>query len=58
MLRQNGFEFDISDNSTVEDGHRLKLTAIPVSKGTVFDVKGDPLFFFFSSHSPITCFLI
>ncbi len=44
VLRQNGFEIDV-DYSTIKDGHRLKLSAIPVSKGTVFDVKGDLLFF-------------
>lgn len=43
VLRQNGFEIEIEEESTEGYGSRLKLTAQPVSKSTVFDVKGNML---------------
>ncbi|KAF9002160.1 hypothetical protein BDQ17DRAFT_1357531 [Cyathus striatus] len=37
ILRQNGFEVDVDDDGN--SGQRLQLTAQPVSKNTVFDMK-------------------
>ncbi|CAA7264531.1 unnamed protein product [Cyclocybe aegerita] len=41
VLRQNGFEIDVDDEDCVAvgQGSRLKLTAQPVSKSTVFNMK-------------------
>jgi DNA mismatch repair protein PMS2 len=44
ILRKNGFEVDV--NEAAPSGSRLILSAQPVSKSTVFDVKGK---FFLSS---------
>ena len=42
-LRQNGFDIDTEGSSTSDSGRRrLRLVAQPVSKSTVFDVKGRP----------------
>ena len=44
VLRQNGFELDVDEEgSEGSSGSRLKLTAQPVSKSTVFDMKGNLL---------------
>ena len=44
VLRQNGFEIDVDEEgSEGSSGSRLKLTAQPVSKSTVFDMKGNLL---------------
>lgn len=42
VLRQNGFEVDLqtTTDDTPVQGPRLSLTAQPVSKDTVFDMKG------------------
>jgi len=40
ILQQNGFELDVNEDNPVGQGSRLKLTAQPVSKDTVFDMKG------------------
>jgi DNA mismatch repair protein PMS2 len=49
VLRKNGFEVEVdgekevgsdSDDVAPAQGGRLKLTAQPVSKSTVFDMKG------------------
>jgi DNA mismatch repair protein PMS2 len=40
VLRQNGFEVEVDEN-LAEDSRRLKLLSIPVSKSTVFDIKGE-----------------
>ena len=39
ILRRNGFEIEI-DDSGPQGGHRLSLVAQPVSKATVFDMRG------------------
>ncbi len=39
ILRQNGFELDISEERA--PGRRMQLTAQPISKSTVFDMKGE-----------------
>ncbi|PCH42834.1 DNA mismatch repair protein MutL [Wolfiporia cocos MD-104 SS10] len=39
VLRQNGFEIDVDYDVEPWRGHRLKLTAQPTSKSTVFDMK-------------------
>lgn len=41
VLRQNGFEIEANENSGDETNRRLKLLSIPISKSTVFDVKGE-----------------
>ena len=48
VLRQNGFEIDTNQDGDVASGQdrRLKLVAQPVSKSTVFDMKGWFLFSF------------
>jgi DNA mismatch repair ATPase MutL len=45
LLRQNGFEVEVAGHGELETGqrHRLELVAQPVSKSTVFDMKGDSL---------------
>jgi len=40
VLQQNGFEVEV-DESEDSQGGRLKLTAQPVSKSTMFDMKGQ-----------------
>jgi DNA mismatch repair protein PMS2 len=40
VLRQNGFEVEVDDQGECGQGSRLKLTAQPISKSTVFDTKG------------------
>ena len=40
ILRQNGFELDVSEDGP--PGQRMQLTAQPISKSTVFDMKGEP----------------
>jgi hypothetical protein len=42
VLRQNGFEVEADDDVDPSSGkvHRLHLIAQPVSKSTVFDIKG------------------
>jgi DNA mismatch repair protein PMS2 len=41
ILRQNGFEIDADEGDTMSGkAHRLSLVAQPVSKSTVFDMKG------------------
>ena len=40
VLRQNGFEVEV-DESEGSQGGRLKLIAQPISKRTVFDMKGQ-----------------
>ena len=40
VLRQNGFEIEIDGGGYSGQGSRLKLVAQPISKSTVFDVKG------------------
>lgn len=40
VLRQNGFELDVSEDRA--PGQRMQLTAQPISKSTVFDMKGLP----------------
>ena len=41
VLRLNGFDVEVDENASV--GERVKLTAQPVSKDTVFDVGGEHL---------------
>ena len=40
VLRQNGFEIEVDDGAYSGQGSRLKLVAQPISKSTVFDMKG------------------
>ena len=42
VLRQNGFEIDVDGDIDLASGQgrRLKLVAQPISKSTVFDMKG------------------
>jgi DNA mismatch repair protein PMS2 len=40
VLRQNGFEVEVDGEGECGHGCRLKLTAQPISKSTVFDMKG------------------
>jgi DNA mismatch repair protein PMS2 len=40
VLRQNGFEVETAAEG--DSGPRLSLTAQPISKDTVFDMKGVP----------------
>lgn len=40
VVRQNGFEIEVDESPVAEDSRRLKLLSIPVSKSTVFDIKG------------------
>jgi DNA mismatch repair protein PMS2 len=39
-LRQNGFEIEVDSDGECGRGSKLKLTAQPISKSTVFDMKG------------------
>lgn len=39
VLRLNGFDVEVDENAGV--GERVKLTAQPVSRDTVFDVGGE-----------------
>jgi DNA mismatch repair protein PMS2 len=41
ILTQNGFEIEVDESDITEDSRRLKLLSIPISKNTVFDVKGE-----------------
>ncbi|KZT30069.1 DNA mismatch repair protein MutL [Neolentinus lepideus HHB14362 ss-1] len=41
VLHQNGFDIAVDEDAVPGRGQRLKLVARPVSKGTVFDMKGD-----------------
>lgn len=41
VLRLNGFDVEVDENAGV--GERVKLTAQPVSRDTVFDVGGEHL---------------
>lgn len=41
VLRSNGFEVDIDEDTGSGLGNRLHLVAQPVSKSTVFDMKGQ-----------------
>ena len=43
VLRQNGFEIDVSEDAGSELGQRLQLVAQPVSKSTNFDMKGSDI---------------
>ena len=45
VLRQNGFEIDFDEGSEdhLESRRRLRLVAQPVSKSTVFDIKGGEM---------------
>jgi DNA mismatch repair protein PMS2 len=47
ILRQNGFEVSIDEADPEGGSCRLKLVAQPVSKSTIFNVKGWNVFFFF-----------
>jgi hypothetical protein len=51
ILRQNGFEVEVIEDSgtTAPHCHRLQLVAQPVSKGTMFDMKGEHFIFGHSS---------
>jgi len=40
VLQSNGFEVAVVEDARPGSGERLKLVAQPVSKGTVFDMKG------------------
>jgi DNA mismatch repair protein PMS2 len=40
VLRQNGFEVEVDGEGESGQGCRLKLIAQPISKSTIFDVKG------------------
>ena len=40
VLRQNGFEIDVDNEGECGRGNKLKLVALPISKSTVFDMKG------------------
>ena len=42
ILRQNGFEVEVDSKGEYGQGCRLKLIAQPISKSTVFDMKGWP----------------
>ena len=55
VLRQNGFELDVSEERP--PGQRVQLTAQPVSKSTVFDIKGEPRLLGLSSLGMLTKFL-
>ena len=49
VLRKNGFEVEIKGGDVLLGSSRLMLTAQPVSKSTIFDMKGrmlDMLFIF------------
>lgn len=40
VLRQNGFEVEVDSGEEYGQGSRLKLTAQPISKSIIFDMKG------------------
>lgn len=46
VLRKNGFEINVvgGDDGESEERERVYLTAQPISKSTVFDMKGEPCF--------------
>lgn len=41
ILKANGFEVDIDEEMPPGRGERVKLVAMPVSKETVFDYRGE-----------------
>ena len=41
ILRSNGFEVEIDEDQIPGRGERIKLSAMPVSKETTFDFKGE-----------------
>jgi DNA mismatch repair protein PMS2 len=41
VLKANGFEVDVDEEQAPGRGERVKLIAMPVSKDTVFDFKGE-----------------
>jgi len=41
ILRSNGFEVEIDEDQVPGRGERIKLSAMPVSKETTFDFKGE-----------------
>jgi hypothetical protein len=56
ILRQNGFEVSIDEADPEGGSCRLKLVAQPVSKSTVFDVKGWSVFFLLLSFASLNEF--
>ena len=50
LLKQNGFEVEIADDVGSGQRNRLNLVAQPVSKSTVFDMKGTYLQHFMSNQ--------
>lgn len=42
VLRANGFEVAVDEEKAPGRGERVRLVAMPVSKETVFDFKGEP----------------
>lgn len=43
ILRKNGFEIEIKEEEVHAGSPRLTLTAQPISKSTIFDMKGHSL---------------
>ena len=43
VLRANGFEVTVDEEQAPGRGERIKLSAMPVSKDTTFDFKGEPV---------------
>jgi hypothetical protein len=41
ILRRNGFEVTVDELAETGQGRKLQLVAQPVSKSTVFDMKGN-----------------
>jgi len=41
VLRANGFEVTVDEDQAPGRGERIKLSAMPVSKDTTFDFKGE-----------------
>lgn len=41
ILKANGFDVDVDEEKPPGRGERVKLVAMPVSKETVFDFKGE-----------------
>lgn len=41
VLRSNGFNVEVDEDLPPGRGERIKLLAMPVSKETVFDFKGE-----------------
>lgn len=42
ILKANGFGVVVDEDQAPGRGERIKLSAMPVSKETVFDFKGEP----------------